>query len=57
MNAEKKIRERSGVGRTLTDLEARILELYCQLPAAQRKMMLLSAVLSAATNNAEEVPV
>lgn len=55
MNTEKKMQERTGAEKPLTDLETQILELYRQLPAAQRKMMLLSAVLSAAANGAEEV--
>ena len=55
MNAEKKIQEWSGTERPLTDLEAQILELYRQLPAVQRKVMLLSAILSADASDTAEV--
>lgn len=55
MNAEKKMQERSGAERPLTDLEVRILELYRQLSPVQKKIALLSAMLSAAANNQGEV--
>lgn len=55
MNTEKKMQEGIGVERPLTNLEAQILELFCQLPTEQRAVMLLSAVLSAATNGKKAV--
>ncbi len=47
--------KQSEVERPLTDLEVQALELYRQLPPVQKKMVLLSAMLSAAANNQKEV--
>lgn len=55
MNAEKKMQEWSGNEKPLTDLEVRILELYRQLSPVQKKIVLLSAMLSAAANGGNEV--
>lgn len=55
MNAEKKMQEWSETEKPLTDLEVRILELYRQLSPVQKKIVLLSVMLSAAANNHEEV--
>ena len=52
MNIEKP-QERPGAKRPRTDLEDRILELYRQLPDEKRKVMLLSAALSAAAARSE----
>lgn len=50
-------RKRPEVKRPLTDLETQILALYRQLSPIQKKIVivLLSAMLSAAANNQEEV--
>ena len=48
------VQKRSEMERPLTDLEAQILELYRKLPAVQKKMILLSAALSAAANDKKE---
>lgn len=53
MDTEKKMQERSGSGRPLTDLEAQILELYRQLSPVQKKAILLSVMLSAASHQGE----
>lgn len=55
MNAEKKMQEWSGNEKPLTDLEVRILEFYRQLSPVQKKIVLLSAMLSAAANGGNEV--
>ena len=48
-------RKRPEVKRPLTDLETQILARYRQLSPIQKKIVLLSAMLSAAANNQEEV--
>ena len=50
MNTEKKIQRRHGAEDLSADLEAQILELYRQLSVVQRKIALLSAVLTAVAN-------
>ena len=54
MNAEKKMQERSGSGRPLTDRNACFMELFHQLSHEQKCVVAISVFLSAAANNQKE---
>ena len=51
MNTEKKMQEWPGAEDLPADLDTQILELYRWMPTEWKKMMLLSAILTAAAND------
>lgn len=55
MNTEKKMQERSGAERPLTDLDACFMERFHQLSYQQKCVVALSVILSAAANGGNEV--
>lgn len=57
MNTEKNwMQERSGVERPLTDLDTRFMELFHQLSDQQKRVIALSAILSAAVSSCQQLP-